>query len=767
MDRDLRNALRLAVTHCRTLLEDDFRSQLEGAFGVYADGRVGPEASLPQLDAGGIRDRRAIVAAVEHLQSGGLLPADAVAQFVREAAFSTLNRLTALKLMEAPERHLILESVGGGPASRGFRQFTLISPEAIRAEPDGGYRLYLELLFDDLAQEVGVLFDLDVPHGILFPSDRTLRSVVDELIVPELAPIWSEDETLGWVYQYFTPKELRDSARKASSSPRNAYELAFRNQFYTPRYVVEFLVDNTLGREWYEMRHGETRLTEQCQYMVKRKHPIFMASGELEPEPFQDHPRGFGEEDVWTRPNPDIDVEPSLWAYALTVDGYSYAKQHLGVDCGDFANERSARYHETKRWEGTFEELRCCLFFEQRRWHHFGESPQGEDWEALLALNRAICERWNVEVEFVRDRKKRDPRTLRILDPACGSGHFLLYCFDLLETIYEEAWEDDQLAPGLRADFEDRASYVRAIPALILRHNLHGIDIDLRAVQIAQLVLWLRAQRSYARLGIRPAERPPITRVNVIAAEPLPGEREMLREFVNTIEPAPLGDLVLEVWDGMQDVGEIGSLLKAEELVQRAVADAKRDWQSGEVFDQITFFTEQPQPKQQKLDFSFINDEEFWQGAERQVLEQLQRYAQSAPPTDRYRRRLFADDAAQGFALLEMFTEPFDVVLMNPPFGAVSAGAKKYVERAYPRTKNDLYAAFVERGLEVLQPRGMLGAITSRTGFFLTTFRKWREEILLKEAHMTTMADLGYGVLDTAMVETAAYCLEKIDRVGR
>ena len=230
------------------------------------------------------------------------------------------------------------------------------------------------------------------------------------------------------------------------------------------------------------------------------------------------------------------------------------------------------------------------------------------------------------------------------------------------------------------------------------------------------------------------------------------------------MKPKPLGDLVLEIWDGMQNVGEIGSLLKAEDLIGIAVKDAKRGWQSGEVFDQTTFFSETAAPKQQKLDFSFINDEEFWEGAERQVLEELRRYARSAEASESYRRRLFADDAAQGFAFLELFTDKFDVVLMNPPFGAVSLGARKYVDRAYPRTKNDLYAAFVERGLEVLQPRGMLGAITSRTGFFLTSFRKWREEILLKEAHMTTMADLGYGVLDTAMVETAAYCLERVSK---
>jgi hypothetical protein len=97
---------------------------------------------------------------------------------------------------------------------------------------------------------------------------------------------------------------------------------------------------------------------------------------------------------------------------------------------------------------------------------------------------------------------------------------------------------------------------------------------------------------------------------------------------------------------------------------------------------------------------------------------------------------------------------------MNPPFGACSTRAKKAFERAYPKTKNDVYAAFLERAIELLCSRGRVGAITSRTGFFLLSFQKWREEILLKEAPPAVFADLGGGVLDSAMVETAAYCLE-------
>ena len=61
-----------------------------------------------------------------------------------------------------------------------------------------------------------------------------------------------------------------------------------------------------------------------------------------------------------------------------------------------------------------------------------------------------------------------------------------------------------------------------------------------------------------------------------------------------------------------------------------------------------------------------------------------------------------------------------------------------------------LYAAFVERGLGLLRLGGYRGAITRRTGFFLTSFRRWREEILLQKAQLIALTDLGYGVVETA-----------------
>src|SRR6266545_4326175 len=83
-----------------------------------------------------------------------------------------------------------------------------------------------------------------------------------------------------------------------------------------------------------------------------------------------------------------------------------------------------------------------------------------------------------------------------------------------------------------------------------------------------------------------------------------------------------------------------------------------------------------------------------------------------------------SDDAAQGFAFIDTCQMRFDVVLMNPPFGIGTLAASRYLKLAYPRSKNDLYSACVERGLGFLVTEGMVGAITSRTGFFLSSFNK-------------------------------------------
>ncbi len=635
MDKSLRNSLRLAITNCRKLLEDEYARQLEGKFGVHANGKIETFEKLPLLGQKGKVERQVIEATLLHEETSGITLPEAIERYIRESAFTTLNRFFALKLMEHPNRKLIQESISKGNQSKGFQQFAMVSPAAFQGEADGGYRFYLKLLIDDLSNGVGVLFDNEQLQSILFPSSTCLLPILEILNDPELESIWGEDETIGWMYQFFTPPELRDQARKASAAPRNSYELSFRNQFYTPRYVVEFLADNTLGRIWYEMRQGNTTLIDQCGYLI---HPLDQS---------------------------------------------------------------------------------------------------------------------------IPHREKHDPRTLRILDPAGGSGHFLIYCFDLLENIYREAYEDENLGPTLQRDYPDQATFINDVPRLIVEQNLFGIDIDLRATQIASLAIWLRAQRAFSEQKIPIRKRPIITKTNIVCAEPMPGNFSMLGEFLRNLKPRILGNLVRQVWEQMELAGEAGSLLKVEQTLRGAIRETHQAWQRMPEPQQLSLFGEQSKPVQIALELLEIKDEAFWDEVEARVLDSLRTYTLRASGMEKVSRRLFAHDAEQGFAFLDLLQEPFDVILMNPPFGAASINSKDYIKKNYPRTKNDLYAAFVERGLELLCPGGLLGAITSRTGFFLKSFQKWREEILLQESQFISMADLGYGVLDTAMVETAAYVIEK------
>lgn len=649
MDKGQSNLLRNTVTRCRQLLEASIFDVLEGQFGIHRDGTIEDEARMGHLSPEDRSYRHEVISSLEHKRAAGFDSGSAVAELVREAAFTHLNRLCAFKMLE--ERKVIREAVGRGPNSNGFKFYLAGSPEDERnwleGREDVAYRHFLRWLSGTLEGEVGALFSRNDPANRLFPPHRVLLEVLELLNDPKLAGIWAEDETIGWVYQYFTPKELREKARKESQAPRNSYELAFRNQFYTPRYVVRFLVDNTLGRIWYEMCGGRTKLAEICSYLVK----------------------------------------PS----------------------GD-----------------------AC--------------PAG-------------CEK--------NSRRKKDPRDIRIIDPACGSGHFLLYCFDLLEVIYEEAYEDDE-APAfsvtgrtLRQDYSNPDEFKRSVPALILEHNLHGIDIDLRSVQITALALWMRAQRAYRKMGLRRDDRPAIRKSNIVHAEPMPGEEDLLEEFVSELQPKLLGQLVREVFKNMKLAGEAGSLLKIEEEIKDAISEAKRQWVSGPRMEQLSLFPEERRreiKEDEPFDVSNVTDDSFCEDAEERLVEALRAYAERAANGKAFARRLFADDAERGFAFVDISRKKFDVVLMNPPFGESAKGAKGYIADHFPHSGHDLACAFVERWLAKCEPGGRLGAITTRTPFFLQSSTRWREQVILKEGALEVFADLGYGVLD-AMVETAAYTL--------
>ena len=102
------------------------------------------------------------------------------------------------------------------------------------------------------------------------------------------------------------------------------------------------------------------------------------------------------------------------------------------------------------------------------------------------------------------------------------------------------------------------------------------------------------------------------------------------------------------------------------------------------------------------------------------------------------------------------------MVVMNPPYGKFVNRdiVRRFVTTTYNLTKNDIYAAFIDRATQLVESGGYVGALVSSTFTTNTTFEKLRTEILLKRTPLLLMLDLGVGILDDAQVQTAALVLK-------
>ena len=682
MEKEQRTRLQKATQDARRLLEEEFRSQLLQTYDISVEKVRWAEEPGTHLLAEQRLIREKLIAWIEHKEAQINDRKEALLLALREMAFTALNRFVALKLMEA--RELVRPCVTGGLESTGFLEFSAVA-QGLLADQESSYRLYLETIFEDVSRELRALFDPRDPASLLWPKRAALLELLDILNRPELAELWGEDETLGWVYQYFNGDAERKKMREESAAPRNSRELAVRNQFFTPRYVVEFLTDNTLGRIWYEMRQGETELKKCCRYLVRRPHEIWLHPGEEAPA--------------------KLDASESL------------------------SQEELLR-------------------------------------QPVHILHRVL----------------KDPREIRMLDPACGSMHFGLYAFDLYLKIYEEAWEvaqdsDEQAKRGeafapfvaYAAAFADKASFLHEVPKLIIQHNIHGVDIDPRATQIARLTLWLRAQRAWQKQQLAVAERSPITRSNVVCAEPMPGERELLFDFVDKQFPDSERGLVQQlletIFDKMQLAGEAGSLLKIEEEIRDAIDQARRAWQKLAIQQRNLFGAAELEAlggvgSSLNADLQNIT-KDFWVGIEERIYTALRHYAEQAEYGSGYQRQLFAEDAAQGFAFIDVCRKRCDVVVMNPPFGDASKAAVEFLSRSYVAAGNDIGAAFVADAVSRWCPQGRIGVLLSTAPWFKPAFEKWRTSLFFGEAsNIQVAAHLSGEVLDGATVNASPFILD-------
>jgi hypothetical protein len=237
----------------------------------------------------------------------------------------------------------------------------------------------------------------------------------------------------------------------------------------------------------------------------------------------------------------------------------------------------------------------------------------------------------------------------------------------------------------------------------------------------------------------------------------MPGDNSLVDEFAGRLDPPLLRDLFKKMVGESRQAGELGTLLRMENSIAGELRRAREQFVKHR---QTTGFLPgmEPVPRQESLDLSGIDEDGFFHEAEARIIEALRVFAETAPGYVSVRRRLFAGDAAEGIALIDLVRTRFDVVLMNPPFGAATAATHQKVASEYPSAKADILAAFVERGRE-LAPGGYVGAITNRTCLFINSLSQWRTKTLLCDSGIAFLADLGHGVLDGALVEAACYVI--------
>lgn len=641
------------VSAAKNLLMQNVTEMLQQWYGIWADGHTIGVEQLPSQDtdivhtARMLRDRlQHLMAALPDTDSDSDKERQAVGQLVAEQAFTQLNRFCALRMCE--ERDLIMESIRGGYESAGFMAYDSIA-QNVGASRYERYRCYLLSVFDELSIELPAVFDRFSPFGLLFPDESTLMKLLELINDSQLSAwfdeqnavtvnFWKEDETLGWMFQDYNSLEERRKMREASNKPRNSREMAVRNQFFTPEYVVRFLTDNSLGRIWYEMTRGESRIgEEQCRYMIRR---------------------------------PDEPLE---------------------------------------------------------------------------------------------ERKLKEPTEILSLDPTCGSMHFGLYLYEVYEYIYMDAWDHQPSLLQKYREVHTRESFRREVPKLILENNIYGCEIDPRALQIAALSLWLRAQKSYSQMNLDAAERPLITRSNLVLAEAMPGNKRLLKGLMDEFDK-PMQRLLTTIWNKMKYVGEAGLLFKMEKEISDDIEYLRRNWskvnqnRNANIFDSEERRAEIAAANEARTELRHHKDEFFEEIAER-LQTALQELSSRLSEEEGYENALFSEDATRGFAFIELCQKRFDCIVMNPPFGEGSEHTSQYMNDNYPAWSKNLVCAFFDRMQEMLDDDGKLGAIFDRTVMIKSSYEAFRRRNLC--GFITACADTGWGVLD-ASVETSTLVLNKL-----
>lgn len=286
--------------------------------------------------------------------------------------------------------------------------------------------------------------------------------------------------------------------------------------------------------------------------------------------------------------------------------------------------------------------------------------------------------------------KNITPEDIAVLDPCMGSGHILVYAFEVLYEIYKSAGYTE-----------------KEIPRLILTKNLYGLEIDDRAAQLACFAVMMKA-RSYSRRVFRED-----INLNLCAIEEFQTEYD-----ADSLQGYPV---LRELCEKFIDGKEYGSLIEIDDTNNSC---------SGEACLATTgdMFSEKPK----------------WEV----IIEEFEGFKRECDVFSFY----LAERVERILKQAGVMGRKYDVVVTNPPYmggKGMSVKVSEYVKKRFPDSKSDLFACFIERGFELIKRGKFNTMVTMQSWMFLSSFEKMRLN-LLDRSTVVTMVHMANMVLGIA-----------------
>lgn len=291
------------------------------------------------------------------------------------------------------------------------------------------------------------------------------------------------------------------------------------------------------------------------------------------------------------------------------------------------------------------------------------------------------------------------PEDIKLIDPCMGSGHILVYAFDVFMQIYENAgWSQRDAAQS------------------IIQNNIYGLDIDDRAAQLSYFAVLMKARQYDRRILTRSIEP------NVYAVQESNGiNRGQLKYFgagLTDVEKDAAVSQMEGLLNTLNDAKEYGSLLNVEDY----------DWELLKKFIENT-------DTESQISFDTYGLDE--------TAEQLKQLIR------------IGKVMAQKYEVVA--TNPPYAGTSN-----LSAKVNDYVKENYPDSKSDLFAVFIERCSEMLKKNGYQAMITMHAWMFLSSFEKLRiklqRQTIINMAHLGARA---FEEIGGEVVQTTSFVLQK------